>query len=218
MQAQKIQFVCDFDSTITKQDTIKTFLEIFTGEKWLVAEKLWLDGKIGSRECLKKQVELLPELSIKDIDNFLCSKIDLADGFFEFTKFVKENGHSLFIISDGLDYFIRTVLIQHGIFGVPFYSNRMLIKKRKIAVEFPYSNEACLRKSGTCKCEVYKRYEDKNSTSVYIGDGLSDCCVSNNINFVFAKDTLLEHCKKQRKNNFREFNDFKDILNYFQNI
>ena len=54
-----IEIFCDFDGTITKQDTIDLLLERIGEKSWLEYEKLWLEGKIGSRECMSKQIPLL---------------------------------------------------------------------------------------------------------------------------------------------------------------
>lgn len=210
--SKKLNFICDFDSTITKQDTIKTFFHYYTGDKWLVAEKKWEIGEIGSMQCVEEQVLLLPNLSYKQIDEFLLKNIQIDETFLEFYSFIKKNEHYLTIVSDGFDYFITKILEKHGILDVPCFSNKFCCENDVISIKFPYTSTSCLRKMGTCKCQVADKIKKEDCTSVYIGDGLSDCCVSNNIDFVFAKDSLLEHCRTKRGKNFCEFRDFRDIL------
>jgi 2-hydroxy-3-keto-5-methylthiopentenyl-1-phosphate phosphatase len=48
----------DFDNTITTIDVIDDMLERFSGDEgWKELEKRWQREEIGSRECLKGQVE-----------------------------------------------------------------------------------------------------------------------------------------------------------------
>ena len=41
---------CDFDGTITKEDSVNGFFEMYAPKSWMDSEKLWIDGKISSRE------------------------------------------------------------------------------------------------------------------------------------------------------------------------
>ncbi len=48
--------ICDFDGTITLKDSTDLLLDRFADPAWLDIEKEWLLGKIGSRECLERQL------------------------------------------------------------------------------------------------------------------------------------------------------------------
>jgi 2-hydroxy-3-keto-5-methylthiopentenyl-1-phosphate phosphatase len=50
-----------------------------------------------------------------------------------------------------------------------------------------------------------------NEVSVYIGDGVSDFCVSHYADVVFAKKTLASHCWKNNITYF-EYKTFKDVI------
>ncbi|UKI42516.1 MAG: hypothetical protein L6V95_06285 [Candidatus Melainabacteria bacterium] len=65
---RECQIFCDFDGTITKEDTIGAFLNRFADNRWLEIEKQWKDGEIGSRDCMKQQLELVRTLSQKRIE------------------------------------------------------------------------------------------------------------------------------------------------------
>ena len=53
--------------------------------------------------------------------------------------------------------------------------------------------------------------------AVYVGDGFSDLHASKSADIVFAKDTLLKHCKKEGVECL-PFKDFKDVYGYFKDI
>ena len=54
-----LHFFLDFDGTIATSDVVDMVLEKFADKKWRDIEKEWQSGKIGSRECLTRQIELL---------------------------------------------------------------------------------------------------------------------------------------------------------------
>ena len=51
--------VCDFDGTITPTDVIDNILQRFADPSWEAIEDQWLQGEIGSRECLSRQLSLV---------------------------------------------------------------------------------------------------------------------------------------------------------------
>lgn len=62
-----------------------------------------------------------------------------------------------------------------------------------------------------CKCSVAQQ-EKENKKIIYIGDGHSDFCVSQHVDLVIAKSSLLAHCIKNNLPNY-PFYDFSDVQN-----
>ena len=73
-----IKFFVDFDGTITKKDVVDMILERFADPSWKTVEKDWTEGKIGSRECLTKQLALVSA-------SFFCFSIT-ALGFMKVSR------------------------------------------------------------------------------------------------------------------------------------
>ena len=44
---------CDFDGTLTLNDTVDAILEAFAEPEWTEVEAEWAAGRIGSRDCNK---------------------------------------------------------------------------------------------------------------------------------------------------------------------
>ena len=63
-------FFSDFDGTITKEDTLNKFLQLYAYPEWIDVENKWLEGKIGSKECIEKQMQMFPPINDKIIDDF----------------------------------------------------------------------------------------------------------------------------------------------------
>lgn len=211
------QIFCDFDGTITKEDTLNKFLHLFANEKWLEYEQNWINGKIGSKECTIEQMKLVPVLNENEMKEFVKG-IDIEPSFFEFIEYVKSKNIDFYIVSDGFDFFIKTILEQNGIYDLKVFSNHLSIENGKYVCEFPYTNPECIAASGMCKCSIVKKYKNNKKSVIYVGDGVSDFCVSNNIKTVFAKGRLLEYCKKNKDadNGLMKFDSFIDVLNYLK--
>lgn len=199
---------CDFDGTITKEDTLRKFFTLFTGDKWLEAEQLWIEGQINSQECLISELNLIKNISPKEMEEFL-ETIEIDEYFCEFYKFIKNRNYDFVILSDGFDLFIESVLKRYNLSDIPFYSNALKLNHNRLSVSFPNSNPNCLRSSGTCKCSKITRPD-----FYYIGDGVSDVCIAKKAQTLFAKHNLKKYCDKN-KIDYVSFKSFKDILNYF---
>ena len=58
---------------------------------------------------------------------------------------------------------------------------------------------------------------------MYAGDGMSDFCVSDKVDVLFAKGSLLEYCKNTKINRGNGFDlvgfkTFEEIKNYIENF
>ena len=214
----KFRIFCDFDGTITKEDTLNKFLRVYADKKWLELEEDWINGKIGSLECTSRQMELIPSLSKEEIDKFIDS-IDIDENFKDFMDIVKAENIDFCIVSDGFDYFINRILKKNGFDGIKVFSNHLEIKNGKYFCSFPYSNPKCKTGAGMCKCNIIKNKKNVTNAVFYVGDGISDFCASKCADKVFAKGKLLEYCKK---NNIAEkglirISSFKDVSQFLQN-
>lgn len=203
--------VCDFDGTITKHDSLDLFLNKYADAKWKDYEKLWFEGKIGSRECIRKQFDLITYMDDKELDNFLKS-VELDDYFSEFYTNAKAQNIRIVIVSDGFDLFIKSILKNYGINDIEIFTNHLEFNNGKFTMEFPNISSSCKKYSGTCKCKVVNDFKKQYKSLFYIGDGISDFCVSDKADCLFAKRRLLDYCKNNSID-FVEYNTFYEVMN-----
>ena len=198
---------CDFDGTITKKDSVNGFLEKYTGDKWLESEKLWIEGKISSKENAIIQIGLLNNISQKQLDDYINS-IEIDDYFLDFVNYVKSKNIKLTILSDGFDLFIQKVLERHDL-NIPYYANKLIYKDGKFSIEFPYYNVNCDKKAGMCKCSKVKE-----KSFCYIGDGTSDLCIASKASLLFASKNLHKYCEENNIKHlyFKSFRNIIDVL------
>jgi 2-hydroxy-3-keto-5-methylthiopentenyl-1-phosphate phosphatase len=186
--------LCDFDGTISVEDTTDTLLERFGKPGWEALENDWRAGYIGSRECMAGQVALL-DMSRAELDAHLAER-EIDAGFAAFVKTARARNLHIEILSDGLDYAIRSILARNELDWLPVTANRLeAVGEREWRLGFPNASATCQAGSGTCKCARALHSPNLRKRTLMIGDGASDFCVAGAVDFVFAKGKLAEHCR-----------------------
>ena len=187
----RVRVFVDFDGTISLEDTTDVVLERFADPSWQKVEAEWLAGHIGSRECLKRQIELV-RATPEELDA-LCEEIPLDPQFPELVALCRSHGIPVTVVSDGLDRQIKRMLSRMNV-DVPVLANRLTYAgDRRWTLEFPYANAGCEAGAGNCKCLALTKEPD--TLRILIGDGRSDFCASETADFVLAKSALAEHCQ-----------------------
>lgn len=185
--------LCDFDGTISVEDVIDSLLDRFGRPGWETLEQDWRAGRIGSRECMTGQVGLL-DMTQEELDKHLSS-LWIDHHFPDFVKMARATGTPMHIVSDGLDYAIRKILGRYGLDDLPLAANHLApaTPPQKWQLTSPFQAEGC--RSGTCKCAVAAQASKGGTKTLLIGDGASDFCAADRVDFVFAKHRLIEHCR-----------------------
>jgi 2-hydroxy-3-keto-5-methylthiopentenyl-1-phosphate phosphatase len=194
---------CDFDGTITCDDTVQAMLTRFAGPQWLEIEAEWVDGRIGARVCLERQTELL-RVTPAELDAWVDQRaVDPhAQAFFAECARL---GLEVRIVSDGYDWVIRRVMARLGLQNLPVFANRLVSSGGdRWTLQSPFAAEGCA--SGTCKCAIVSKTQPR----LHIGDGRSDMCVSDICEVVFAKASLLA-TRTARGLSSKPFTSFADI-------
>ena len=185
--------LCDFDGTISVEDITDSLLERFGRPGWQALEQAWKRGEIGSRDCMAQQVELL-EAADGELDAHLDSML-IDRAFPQFVAATREAGVPLTVLSDGLDYAIRSILARYALDWLPVTSNRLEPHgERAWRLSFPNASAVCRGASGTCKCARADACRGGRKRVLLVGDGASDFCVAEAADFVFAKGKLIAHC------------------------
>lgn len=209
MKKPEIKIFCDFDGTIAVEDIGNLFYRHF-GDSRLCDEAVqkWREGKISSIECLSTECRTIKNLTLQKAYEFIDQqKID--ETFIDFAHFCKEKNLDLIILSDGLDIYIDRILKKYNL-NIKFYSNSIRIKSDGTAeMVFPYSDSVCL-KCANCKRNHIINNSSDDDITIYIGDGHSDRCPVEYVDYIFAKDHLLKHCELNRISYF-PFDNFISV-------
>jgi len=210
LKTQKVKIFCDFDGTITTKDVGENmFLEFGDSEKAYSIFKSWVRKEIDSAQEWMALLDLVKDLKEDDFNKFL-STIEIRYGFAEFVQFCSENDLEITILSDGMDFYIKKILADNGFAHLKFYANSLVFDENGLKVAFPFTDEECKECANCKRNHIIENSSDEDIT-IYIGDGYSDTCPVQFVDYVFAKKTLLKFCEKERIS-FYPFKNFKDII------
>lgn len=214
---KRIKFYLDFDGTITQNDVVDTILERFADKSWQKVEKKWQEGKIGSRECLSRQLKLV-KASQEDLKK-LCDEVAVDPHFLSFLQAAFKMDCQVTITSDGFGFVIRNILDRYLVGHedllkkIPIYSND--IEWTASGPEAVFSSpDLCRHKCANCKPEVIKNTAWPDDTVLFVGDGLSDRYAAHIASMTFAKGKLLKYCQ-DNEIAYEPFMDFSDVEKWF---
>ncbi len=202
------QILCDFDGTISSEDTLAEIMNRFATPEWKAIDEAQASGQFGSREARLRQTALL-HAGESDVVTLLDG-VSIDPGFPAFLAETTKAGLPLTVVSDGFDVAVRHVFARHGIQNLDVLCNTLgFIAKGGCTVEFPYGDKDCAVEAGVCKCAALGRL--RNRKSVLIGNGNSDFCTAGAADFVFAKADLAEHCRNEGIAHCR-FEQFEQLI------
>ena len=204
---------CDFDGTITRMDVTDEILARLAGPPWKEIEALWMQGRIGSQECLQRQLALVK--TSKDELNRLIDSIPLDPHFSQFARYARDTSLPFIVVSDGLDHVIRRILMKSGLWrrprnGSDFFSSSARLKNGRINISFPHGRQGCAHGCATCKPGLIRKLKREHWPVLYIGDGFSDRHAVFEADFVYARRPLFDFCR-ERGIPSRVFETFAEI-------
>ena len=201
---------CDFDGTVTTRDVLGELLATLADPAWSAIETAWEQGRIGSRECLAKQIPLIRG-GWPAIQRVLgTAAIDPT--FAGYTRWCASQGVAVIVVSDGLDRVIERVLTRDRVRVDGVWANHLVVgEDGALSVTFPHPRRDLDCRGGLCKCRVLAQATTRR---VVIGDGLSDLCWASRADVCFAKGRLLASCRAQQVacHEFEDFTTVQDAL------
>jgi 2,3-diketo-5-methylthio-1-phosphopentane phosphatase len=191
---QRWQILCDFDGTIALDDVVDAMFMRYAVPNWRE-----IDPALGQDECYSadyvSRCAALLRLSQAEWDAYLDA-VKIDPGFPAFVAEADRLGLPLTVASNGYDYSVKYVLARHGFGHLEVISNHLTFAAdRRISMTFPNAHADCAVEAATCKCAAMGRL--RNRKAVLVGDGISDYCVAGAADFVFAKDSLIRHCRAE---------------------
>jgi 2,3-diketo-5-methylthio-1-phosphopentane phosphatase len=207
----KVAILCDFDGTIAERDVGHHFFGSFISdtEHWNELLERWKLGLISSRECLEHEFEMV-RADRGDLDRFIAA--ERLDPFFkDFIDFCNRRRFEVLVVSDGLDYYINTMLMDAGLGYLGYRANRLEMNNGNLTgISFPHFNPMDCTRCANCKLHHLEAARQRGYFIVYVGNGYSDRCPAEHADLVFAKGDLLDHCTQENLDCI-PFDNFRDV-------
>jgi 2-hydroxy-3-keto-5-methylthiopentenyl-1-phosphate phosphatase len=194
---------CDFDGTITAQETFVAVLKRFTPD--LAAELIpkMYALELTLREGVLQMLESMPSSAYAEIIDFAASQ-PLRPGLPEFLDFLQAQAVPFVVITGGLKGMVEAAIPAllpqiHAVYGA------------EISTEGPYlqvHSPALGDSELVSKVELMQRYPAQQT--IIIGDSVTDLKMALAGNVVFARDHLAEYLG-DRNVPYYSWNNFHDI-------
>ncbi len=209
MDGSKLKIFVDFDGTITTEDVGDAIFREFGDLQ--VVEKIIDDlnnDRITSRQCWDMLCRCVEKVNEGELISFIDSK-KIDSTFKSFINFCNNNNIELFILSDGFDFYIQRILSREGLSHLKYFANKLHIDGTKLIPEYPFFDPEYPIAANPKQYHIINNSSDDDYT-IYIGDGNSDKEASQYCDYIFAKNSLLKFCERERIS-YLPFNNFDDV-------
>jgi 2-hydroxy-3-keto-5-methylthiopentenyl-1-phosphate phosphatase len=207
---------CDFDGTITRRDTLHVIVEAF-GERgvWERLEPRLRLGEITVEQAMQIQfaeVRATPD----QVRAVVREHAPIRDGFGEWVEWCATRGYRLVVTSNGFRSIIDPVLEDAGFGHLEVVAHDAAFSSDGCHIGWADRGAQCTLCGRPCK-RAPLRARWHGERLVYLGDGISDRCVSLMADVVFARDGLAEHLAQQQVA-YLPFEDFVEVREALSNI
>ncbi|MDZ8055276.1 MAG: HAD-IB family phosphatase [Aulosira sp. ZfuVER01] len=197
---------CDFDGTITVEETFVAVLKKFAPELSAKLLPEMYARRITLRQGVRQILESIPASKYDEILEFTQIQ-PIRPGFVELLDFLEFQGVPLVVVSGGLRGMVETVLdnlVQrvHAIHAVDVDTNSNYLK---VCSQYEGGTELI------AKVEVMSKYPAYQK--IAIGDSLTDLNMALQASVVFARDRLAEYLDEHKKPYIR-WDNFAQIRDY----
>ena len=204
----------DFDGTISTDDMLDKIIDHCMPKDFRLNEEKYIATGIKNYndviDVFCKHINLSFDTTIKILDNNNNNKNknkNVIDIYFKkFYNLCLENNVPFYVVSSGIKKIISHYLPYINLNNI--YANDVDIDENNNWKINLFMGE------GINKLNIINDIKYKNIKKIYIGDGLSDISVVDNVDTLFVKNNsyLHNYCKINNKK-FIIFNNFEEIIN-----
>lgn len=210
----KILFQCDFDGTITQEDVSFLILDAFANGDWRQLLTQYREGKISVGHFNTKAFAMV-KADKPTLLQFVKSKAKIRAGFHQLLAYCHGKGFKFVIVSNGLDFYIETILRDIGIDNIEIFAAQTWFGPNGINVQYvgPEGNQLM----DSFKEAHVRLFRERGYRVIYAGNGISDISPSKQAHHIFATAELLTYCKKMNLN-CTPFIDLNDIVEGLESL
>ena len=199
---------CDFDGTVTEEDTSFFLLDAFAQGDWRRLLREYKEHRISVGEFNTKAFAMV-KADKPTLLEALEGKIKVRAGFHELVNYCRRRGFRLVIVSNGLDFYIEATLKDLGLKNIEVHAAKASFHPEGMEVQYVGPDDKRLEDGFK---EAYTKYFLKLGYRViYVGNGDSDFAPAKYAHHVFATGELLAYCRENNLN-YEPFDNFIDIV------
>jgi len=199
---------CDFDGTVTEEDTSFFLLDAFAQGDWRRLLREYKEHKISVGEFNTKAFAMV-KADKPMLLEALKGKVKVRAGLHELVNYCLGKGFRLVLVSNGLDFCIKAVLKELGLENIEVHAAQASFHPEGMKVQ--YIGPDGKRLEDGFKEAYIKSFLKLGYRVIYMGNGDSDVAPAKYAHYVFATGDLLAYC---RENNlkYKPFENFLDIV------
>ncbi len=205
---KKIIF-CDFDGTITAEETFVGMLKHFTPELSAKLMPEMYQLRLTLRQGVRQLLESIPSKKYPEILEYSNSK-KIRAGFVEMLDYLDSQNIPFIVVSGGLRGMVETVLgpLKNRVQAIYAVDIDTSSEYLQVKSEFEAGNEL------VSKVSVMEKHPTEQT--IAIGDSVTDLNMAMEASLVFARDRL-SHYLNERQKPYIPWDNFFDIRNYLNN-
>ena len=199
---------CDFDGTVTEEDTSFFLLDAFAQGDWRRLLREYKEHKISVGEFNTKAFAMV-KADKPALLEALKGEVKVRAGFHELVNYCLKKGLRLVIVSNGLDFYIKAVLKNLGLDNIEVHAAQASFYPEGMKVQ--YVGPDGKRLDDGVKETYTQAFLKLGYRVIYVGNGDSDVAPAKYAHHVFATGELLAYCRENNLN-YKPFENFLDVV------
>lgn len=186
---------CDFDGTLTEEDISFLILDTFADGDW----RYYLEQYKNNQISVGRFNTLAYRMVKKDeaaLIRFVNEKTELRPGLKELVKYCRKRNFRFTIVSNGMTFYIKTLLKNTRISGVEVYAAQANFDNNGIEAKYigPDGKEI----QNGFKEAYIKQFLSDGWRVISIGNGASDIPAAKLAHYTFATEPMLSLCRDMK--------------------
>ncbi len=194
---------CDFDGTITREETLVGMFNTFVPELYAQRSKQMYAGRVTLKEAVRSLIESIPSVRYPEILDYFMRQ-PLRAGFEDFVAFLEKHSVPLVVVSGGIREAILSRLGPLADRVAAIYAPQVSAEGAFMRVHSDFEGSSEL----ISKVDVMRRY--RYEKAVAVGNGITDVAMARHASVVFARD-FLARWMNDRGLAYHRWRDFNDV-------
>ena len=199
---------CDFDGTITEEDSSFFLLDTFAQGDWRELLQEYKQHKISVGQFNTRAFAMV-KADKQTLLETVAGRVKVRPRFHELVAYCSMKGFRFVIVSNGPAFYIEAILKEMGLENIEVYAAQASFHPD--GIEARYVGPDGKQLNHGLKEAYIKLFLKQGYRVIYVGNGNSDILPSKYAHQVFARGELLAYCR-ENKIKCKPFNDLTDVV------